>query len=258
MSFSGKVALITGAAQGFGKAFSEVLLKRGANVCVADIKVQTGEATVSSFQQQYSKDRAFFAKCDVTQENDIKATFDAVKKQYGRLDLVINNAGIADEGAWNKMIDINLKGVVMGSQYAVEALRRDKGGNGGLVINVSSAAGLTPVYITPVYAASKFGVVGFTRSWADNPRLESMGVSFCCFCPTFADTEIMKGVDDGKKSLYADDARELVKMLGVMSVKEVVDAFEQLLDLPDKNGVIVTVTKRNGINIKTPNMTNKL
>ncbi|XP_071103870.1 15-hydroxyprostaglandin dehydrogenase [NAD(+)]-like [Haliotis cracherodii] len=258
MSLSGKVALITGAAQGLGKAFSEVLLKRGANVCVADIKVQTGEATVSSFQQQYSRDRVFFFKCDVTHENDIKATFDAVKKQYGRLDMVVNNAGIADEGAWNKMIDINLKGVVMGSQYAVEALRRDKGGNGGLIINVSSAAGLTPVYITPVYAASKFGVVGYTRSWAANPHLGSMGLSFCCMCPTFAETDIMKGIDDGSKSLYADDAQGLVKMLGIMSVKEVVGAFEQLLDLPDKNGVVVTVTKRDGIHIKRPDMKNKL
>ncbi|XP_071100945.1 15-hydroxyprostaglandin dehydrogenase [NAD(+)]-like isoform X1 [Haliotis cracherodii] len=246
-----EVALVTGAAQGLGRGFSEALLRRGAKVCVADIKVQTGEATVLNFQQQFGRDRVFFVKCDVTSEEDVKAAVQATRGRFGKLTIMVNNAGMSSEAEWSKMVDVNLKGVIVGTQEAVAAMRRDAGGQGGVVVNIASAAGLIPLHTIPVYAATKFGVVGFTRSWAANPHLPSLGISFSCICPTFTDTDMIVHDDSRKgQSLYSEDFQRVMAEVGVMPVSQVVSAFEQLLDSPDNNGVVMAVTNIKGVRIR--------
>ncbi|XP_046565230.1 15-hydroxyprostaglandin dehydrogenase [NAD(+)]-like [Haliotis rubra] len=246
-----EVALVTGAAQGLGRGFTEALLRRGAKVCVADVKVQTGEATVLRFQQQFGRDRVFFFKCDVTCEADVKAAVQATRDRFGKLTIMVNNAGISSEAQWSKMVDVNLKGVIDGTQEAVAVMRRDTGGQGGVVVNIASAAGLIPVHTTPVYAATKFGVVGFTRSWAANPHLASLGISFACICPTFTDTDmIVHGDFREGRSLYTEDSQRMMAEVGVMPLSQVVTAFEQLLDSPDNNGIVMSVTNIKGVRVR--------
>ncbi|ESO86972.1 hypothetical protein LOTGIDRAFT_128222 [Lottia gigantea] len=214
MNLSGKVALVTGAAQGLGKAFSESLLSQGAKVCLADVKVQQGKTTAAEFQKTFGNDSAFFEKCDVSIADDVTNVFKKVKSKYGQIDILVNNAGIANETHWRKMVDINLVSVIQGTQLGIEYMSKEYGGNGGVIINVSSSAGLVPVFITPVYCAVKFGVVGFTRSVAVNPRNRSTsGIRFCCLCPAFTDTDIIKfKKDSGINMKYAP---KILKSVGI-------------------------------------------
>ncbi|XP_064611174.1 15-hydroxyprostaglandin dehydrogenase [NAD(+)]-like [Liolophura sinensis] len=188
MSLAGKVSLITGGAQGLGKKFGESLLQKGAKVCVADINQTKGETTVKDFTERFGHGRALFVKCDVTSEKDFEHAFKRAKSEYGRIDIVCNNAGIGDETRWRQTIDVNLVGVMQGTILGIKYMRKDNGGEGGLIVNIASTAGLIPVDFMPAYVASKTGVVAYTRSWAENSLNRKTGIRFCALCPSFADT----------------------------------------------------------------------
>ncbi|KAK7503532.1 hypothetical protein BaRGS_00005071 [Batillaria attramentaria] len=244
MSLAGKVALVTGAAQGLGKAFSEALLKRGAKVCVTDVKISQGEATVADFQRQYGSDKAMFIKCDVASADEFERTFKVLLDNFGHLDIVVNNAGILKEHDPIRTISVNLGGVMTGTNLAIKALSKEHGGRGGLIINIASVAGLTAqAYFGPAYTGTKFGVVGFTRCWAFNPHIEKMGLRFAVLCPSFTKTDILNSMD----ALYIDDAHKLVAQLGINPVSTVVDGFMELVDNEQCNGAVVTVTSKEGI-----------
>nr|KAG5689895.1 hypothetical protein BaRGS_023643 [Batillaria attramentaria] len=94
------------------------------------------------------------------------AAFQAAVTKFGAVDICVNNAGIVHETLWEKMIAVNMTAVIRGSQLALEHMRRDRGGRGGIIVNTASIAGLGPYSSIPVYAATKHAVVGFTTSWA--------------------------------------------------------------------------------------------
>lgn len=244
MSLDGKIALVTGAAQGFGKAFSEALLQKGAKVCLTDIQVKEGEATASEFQSRFGKDRALFMKCDVTSKDEFEETFRKVLDRFGYLDIMVNNAGIGNEKQYIQMVNINLIGVMTGTYLAIQAMNKENGGHGGLILNVSSTAGLTPrAYFEPAYTGSKYGVVGFTRSWSFNPRVQKMGIRFACLCPAFTATRMLDGVN----TMFPEDARKMIEMVGINTVESVVDGFMQLVENEQCNGAVMTVVAREGI-----------
>ncbi|KAK6192791.1 hypothetical protein SNE40_004204 [Patella caerulea] len=249
MNLSGKVALITGAAQGLGKAFSESLVSRGAKVCLTDIKVHEGQITTEALKKNFGNDAAFFMKCDVTSEKEFANVFQAIKSRYGRLDILVNNAGIVDEKNWRKLIEINLLSVMQGTQLGIETMSKEHGGNGGVIINISSAAGLTPVFNTPAYCASKFGVVGYTRSLADNLIHLRNGLRFCCLCPAFTDTDIIKFSENSTVSTK-EIGDKIIKSVGINKVSTVADGFMELVTDENNNGAVMTVTARDGIQYK--------
>ncbi|BFZ01833.1 hypothetical protein BsWGS_04871 [Bradybaena similaris] len=238
-------AFITGAAQGLGRAFSEALLQRGAKVCMVDVQEGKGRSAESELQSKYGRDNVTFLHCDVTSDKSLNDSFKTAVAKFGRIDLMVNNAGIADESRFKDMVNINLVGAVIGSSIAFEHMRKDKGGNGGKIINVASTAGLTGVYFIPHYCAVKFGLVGFHKSWSSNPHLREHGVQFGCLCPAFTDTAIMEF--DEKKILYSEEALGLIKKMGTNKVDTVVQAFMQLADSENCNGDIITVTVKDGI-----------
>ncbi|GCC35702.1 hypothetical protein chiPu_0014190 [Chiloscyllium punctatum] len=108
MELQGKVALVTGAAQGIGKAIAEILLKNGAKVSLLDINASRGEATKAAFGQTYGAENILFLPCDVTSENQLKDCFSKTVEKFQRLDIVCNNAGIFDEKNWENCLSINL------------------------------------------------------------------------------------------------------------------------------------------------------
>lgn len=116
---------------------------------------------------------AYFVQCDVTNYEQQAAMFAVAEKHFGRVDIVVNNAGIVeryplwedDKGVWKKVIDIDLSAVIEGTRLGIHALKRY--GRGGVIVNTASLAGLYPQGLTPVYSAAKFGVIGFTRSFKD-------------------------------------------------------------------------------------------
>lgn len=167
---AGKVAIISGAASGIGKATAMLLAKEGASVVIGDLKEEDGQKAVAEIGAAGGK--ALFVKLDVSKEADWKAAVDATIAEFGRLDIAVNNAGIAYTGTvestdlahWQRVISINLDGVFLGTKYAIEGMRRH--GKGGSIVNLSSIEGLIGDPTLAAYNASKGGVRLFTKSSA--------------------------------------------------------------------------------------------
>ncbi|KAK3097311.1 hypothetical protein FSP39_008546 [Pinctada imbricata] len=262
MRLENKVAIVTGGAQGLGKAFAEELLKKGAKVCICDLQAAEGRKVVKDWQQRFGRHSSMFVPCDVTDHDSFQNVFRTTKSRLGPIDIVVNNAGIGNEGdGWQRTIHINLIGVIEGTRLAVMYMSKEEGGKGGVVVNVASTAGLTPVFNTPVYAGSKYGVVGYTRSMAANPSIHEVGIRFTCLCPAYTDTTMFKSekIDDLKKVDSNDPLVQMVMKAGVNTIEDVANGFMQLVETDNNNGGVMTVTKYKGIQYRHGKpLTNKL
>lgn len=167
-----KVALVTGAGAGIGRATAQAFAAAAYRVVVADVDVAGGEETVAAIRG--GGGMASFVKADVSSEADVAAMVAHATETYGRLDAACNNAGIegkvatwADQSLadWQRVIDVNLTGVFLCCKHEVEAMRSGAGG-GGAIVNISSVVGKIGHPMFPAYSASKHGVLGLTKSLA--------------------------------------------------------------------------------------------
>lgn len=192
----GKVALVTGAGSGIGRAAALVFAKEGAKVIVSDIMVESGEETVKMIKD--ADGEAFFIKADVSQESDAQMLVNKSVETYGRLDCAVNNAGIDGDTAltadctkvnWDRVIGINLTGVFLGLKFQIPQMLQQ---GGGAIVNIASTMGVVAHQNVPAYVASKHGVVGLTKSTAlgyvkDNIRVNAV-------CPGNTRTAILDHV----------------------------------------------------------------
>ena len=202
MDIAGKVALVTGAGSGIGRATAQALAAAGASVLVADIDAGRADETVTLITRSGGKATA--CQADVSAVAGVEAMFAAVERGYGGVDIVFNNAGImSGEPTWpetplariQQVIGINTTGVIMGTQAAVHAMR---GRGGGVVVNTASMGGLAPLPYDPMYAASKAAVIMFTQSCVmlkdtDNVRVNAV-------LPGMTDTAIQATSGDGTRA----------------------------------------------------------
>ncbi len=224
--FLNKVVLITGSSSGIGKGAALTFARQGAKVVLASRSAGANEDLLQEIKS--SGGEAFFVKTDVTSTADIKKMIDKTIEKYGRLDIAINNAGVEgtpgirtadfDEQVWDDVIDINLKGVWLSMKY--ELLEMLKKG-GGVIINISSLAGLQGGGAGIAYHAAKFGVVGMTKAAAieyakDNIRVNTV-------CPAVIDTPMADRAFDTPKKREAAIAIHPVGRLG--TVDEVVSTI---------------------------------
>nr|XP_019964783.1 PREDICTED: 15-hydroxyprostaglandin dehydrogenase [NAD(+)] isoform X2 [Paralichthys olivaceus] len=169
MSLQGKVALVTGGAQGIGRAVVQSLLHSLAKVTVVDLNKTCGEECKTHLDAEFGEGNCTFIQCDVSDGDSLKDAFQRTVDQFGRLDIVINNAGINNEKNWEKTIQVNLTSVIKGTYLALEHMSKEHGNEGGTIINVSSMAAFLHSPHQPVYTATKHGVIGFTRAMARQP-----------------------------------------------------------------------------------------
>ncbi|XP_006820133.1 15-hydroxyprostaglandin dehydrogenase [NAD(+)]-like [Saccoglossus kowalevskii] len=220
---NGKVAIITGGADGIGEALANDFLNRQAKgVFIIDINEKKGQETLNSLKEKHGAGRIQFRKCDVRNTDELEAVFKDCLDQYGQLDIVCNNAGILNEYTRKLMIDINLTAVIEGTYLAVKYMGTQNGGKGGVVVNSASISGLRPQRLAAVYSASKHGIVGFTRSVAFEPDVVSNGVRVVAICPNLIDTTLVpialeKGVKYTKELKQDITARPVLKLSDVTS-----------------------------------------
>ncbi|XP_025078026.1 15-hydroxyprostaglandin dehydrogenase [NAD(+)]-like [Pomacea canaliculata] len=242
MEIAGKGVFLTGGARGIGRKLIEALLAKGAKVFFCDINESVGRETESELRKQYGDDRVIFQQCDVTNADQFKATFDMAVSKFGAVDVCCNNAGIMDESVPEKMIAINTTAQIRGSQLALEHMRRDRGGRGGVIVSTVSVAGLVSSYNIPVYVASKHAMIGYMQSMAISVHQKEQGVRWCCLCPSGVNTDLM-ALKEGQ-AIEKDIFLAIVDAFGWLEPEDVAGAFIRLLQDENNNGAIMEVSQK--------------
>ncbi len=195
MRLADKVAVITGAASGIGKAIAVAFAREGAKVVVSDINQSGGEETVAQITN--SRGEAFFVDADVSESASVSDLVGKTVERYGNLNIMVNNAGIeivrrladTDEQVWDRLLAINLRGVFLGTKHSVPKML---GNGGGVIVNISSVAGIMGVGGLGAYNAAKGGVVLLTKNTAMD--YGSKNIRANCICPGFIDTPMVQAV----------------------------------------------------------------
>ncbi len=197
MRLKDKVAIITGAGQGIGLATALKFAAEGAKVAVCDINEESAFAAAASINKNDGDALAF--RVDVTDKASIARMIEGVMARWGRIDTLVNNAGIVQDAQLKKMtdeqfervIDVNLKGVYNCTKAVVDIMLEQ---HSGCILNASSIVGIYGNFGQTNYAATKFGVIGMVKTWAR--ELGRKGIRANAICPGFIETPILKSMPE--------------------------------------------------------------
>ncbi|MBN2076052.1 MAG: SDR family oxidoreductase [Dehalococcoidales bacterium] len=193
MKLKDRVAIITGAASGMGKAMALLFAEEGANVVVADIDDTGGKRTVEEVNCNNRK--AIFVHTDVSKPSDVKNLIDAAMDEFSKIDILVNNAGIfmkmtpieeIDESVWDRIYSVNVKGIFHGAKFVVPAMKKAVG---GVIINTASMTGQRPGSMQSAYASSKGASITLTKALAS--ELAQYNIRVNCICPALTETPML-------------------------------------------------------------------
>jgi len=248
MDIKGTVAIITGAARGIGQATAVALAGEGAEIVVlADIKEKELEESARLVEAEGAK--AVKSLTDVGDIESLRRLFADIEARFGRLDILHNNAGLGEGYPdWPDVapersvaiIDVNLRGVILGTQLALELMRKS---GGGVIVNTASGGAFVPLPPQAVYVATKAGVVHFTRSCA--PLHESHGVRVNCVCPGLVDTDMVRESGDDEIAVWLKPMANSVQLL---EPEDIANAVLDLVRDESKVAQVVSVDNRALVN----------
>jgi len=288
MRLDQKVVFVTGGANGIGKGLCDEVLSQGGRVGMVDLNEKQVLSQRDAWRSAHGADRVWAASCDVSDSVSFEACLRSCVGFFGgQLHAVVNNAGIAEidllapSQKWKRVVDIDLTAVLEGTRLAVLYMRQPAaafGGSGsssssssssgtsgkdvgagypiasrpseavcgghGVVINVASMAGLLPQPNSPIYTAAKFGVVGFSR--AMTPFAKPFGIRVNAICPSFTNTAMTQSLQQLDQKFFS-----VVQTIGIMDVSLVTKGMLELVSDESRNGAVMRVTARNGIDYQT-------
>ena len=196
MELTGRAALVTGAARGIGKAIAKALAQEGAEVALLDIDESEVRATTGEIGE--STGRRILPLCaDVSVKTQVEGAIASVENAFEKVDILVNNAGVwshghlsqVTEAEWDRVFDVNLKGVLFATQAVAPAMKEQKGGK---IVNIASAAGLGPVAAWSAYCISKAAVIMLSEVAAE--ELAPFNVQVAALCPGAVDTELTERI----------------------------------------------------------------
>ncbi len=201
-NFSDKIAFVTGGTRGIGKSITEKLLEYNATVIIAYSTSQKDADTMCRMAWAEGK-KLYALKCNVADPSEVKAAFDYLEKEFGRLDFLVNNAGITKDGLvlrmndvqWQEVINTDLNGVFYCTRSALKLMLKQKYGR---VVNISSVVGMMGNAGQANYAAAKAGVIGFSKSVAR--EMGSRNILINVVAPGYIETDMVSGIPETMKS----------------------------------------------------------
>lgn len=214
-----KTVLITGGASGLGQALAHEYAKQGFEVCIADLNQERGESVCSQINK--TGGCAFFIGCDITDESSIEQLKSELQTRWGKLDVLLNNAGVATGGAlefedieqWQWVMNINVFGMVRMCRAFVPMLEQQ---DTSQIINIASQAGITPISLMASYNASKASVVSFSETM--HIELAARGIHVSVACPSFFATNLGESLRSKQPGI--------AELVGKMLSKSDIDAAE--------------------------------
>lgn len=234
MDLKDQIVLVTGGARGIGKAIAENFAKKGAHLIIADISLGSAEETAREIAA--AGVRTLALSLDVSKSGDVTAAFEKIIKEFGRIDVVINNAGITKDGLilrmkeedWDAVININLKGVFLCSKEAVKLMIKQRYGR---IVNIASVVAFIGNPGQANYSASKAGIVGLTRTIA--AEYASRGVTANAVAPGFIATAMTEALPDNIK-------QEMLKSIPVGTFGSVDDVANAVAFLASRDNGYIT------------------
>jgi len=219
MKLKDKVAIITGAAEGIGKAIAIEFVKEGAKVVVADVNLELAEKTVEELKSLGGE--AIAVKADVTSPDEVNAMVSKTLERFGRIDILVNNAGISTQKPllemtledWRRVIDINLTGVFLCTQAVARVMVQQ---GRGVIVNMASSLGFVAIPRRAAYSASKAGVIGLTRELA--VELAPYGIRVVGVAPGWIATQRVLNL--AKKGVVNEEAIKMMTPMGRLGTPE--------------------------------------
>ncbi len=218
---NGQFGLVTGAARGIGREIADSLARRGVSIAVVDVDADSAEKAAAEIREKGVKSIAL--KSDISSASEVKAIFEAVMKDFGRIDIVVNNAGITRDGLilrmkeedWDAVINVNLRGTFLCCREAIKIMSKQRHGR---IVNVSSVVAFMGNAGQANYSASKAGMIGLTKTLAK--EYASRGITVNAVAPGFITTAMTDALPDQVKQ----DMLKAIPMNRFGTVEDVANA----------------------------------